>query len=311
MPAWRTIAFNLIRRKAAAPMPVIVGSPRSGTTLLRLILDAHPDLAIPPETGFLLLGSRLSGRGGAARDGFFDAVTSYPSEAPAWADFHIPAGEFRDRLTELRPFSAAEGFRLFYRMYAERFGKTRWGDKTPIYCRHLRALQKLLPEAHFIHVIRDGRDAALSLREQWFSPGPDITAQARYWRENVLTARRQGRFCRHYVEVRYEELVREPEPLVRRLCSVLRLDFHPGMLRYYERAAERLREHETRRRPDGSVLVTHERRLEQQSATTMAPDATRIGRWRHALSSEECRRFGEVAGDALRQFGYPPAAGSE
>src|SRR5436190_22507250 len=72
-------------------MPIIVGSPRSGTTLLRFMLDSHPELAIPPETGFLLLGEQLVREGDDLRERFADAVTLYPPESPGWADFGIPA----------------------------------------------------------------------------------------------------------------------------------------------------------------------------------------------------------------------------
>src|SRR5436190_3426382 len=84
------------------PMPIIVGSPRSGTTLLRFMLDAHPLIAIPPETGFLILGAEFFGTGDAAREKFFHAVTSYPPDAPAWTDFQISSDEFHARLCKLQ-----------------------------------------------------------------------------------------------------------------------------------------------------------------------------------------------------------------
>lgn len=65
------------------PMPIIVGVPRSGTTLLRFMLDAHPEMAIPPETGFLVLAPQLLAEGNVLRTTFFEAVTGYPPEAPA------------------------------------------------------------------------------------------------------------------------------------------------------------------------------------------------------------------------------------
>jgi hypothetical protein len=65
-------------------MPIIVGSPRSGTTLLRFMLDSHPELAIPPETGFLVLGPKLRGRGDKLREKFFRGIINFPSKAPAW-----------------------------------------------------------------------------------------------------------------------------------------------------------------------------------------------------------------------------------
>jgi hypothetical protein len=292
-------------------MPIIVGSPRSGTTLLRFMLDSHPEVAIPPETGFLLLGEHLIGEGSDLRERFADAVTAFPPEAPSWPEFGIPAESFRRELAGLRPFSIAEGFRLFYRMYAARFGKPRYGDKTPGYSRHLRTIERLLPEARFVHLIRDGRDVAVSLRLRWFSPGHDVDTQARYWQENVLTARAQGAGCRHYLELRYEDLLRAPEAALRRVCAFLGLSYHPAMLRYHERTPERLREHGARARPDGTLLVTREERLRQQEMTTRPPDLSRIGAWRQSLSRDECLRFEELAGDLLRDLGYLGGADAE
>ncbi len=285
-------------------MPIIVGSPRSGTTLLRLMLDSHPQLAIPPETGFLLLGKEFPGAGQETREQFFQAITSYPPDAPGWGDFHIPAEEFRARLMELSPFSALEGFRLFYRMYAARFGKCRWGDKTPAYCHHLAYLDALLPESRFVHIVRDGRDCAVSLREQWFSPGRDIKLQAQFWRDHTLTAREQGARCRDYLEVRFEDLLQNTDAVLRRICSFLDLDYRPEMLHYPERAPARLSEHLARFTATGSLLVGQEDRLRQQIRSGQAPDASCIGSWKKTLSEEECLQFEVVAGDALREFGY-------
>ena len=173
-------------------MPIIVGSPRSGTTLLRFMLDSHPELTIPPETGFLALAPKLRGRGDKLREKFFHAVINYPQPFSAWPDFEIPEDAFWAALTEIVPFTVPEGFRAFYRLYAARFGKSRWGDKTPLYCMELDTIRRVLPEARFIHIIRDGRDTALSLRRMWFSPGWEIETQAAYWRKNILSARRGG-----------------------------------------------------------------------------------------------------------------------
>ena len=296
---------KIFPRAGFPPMPIIVGSPRSGTTLLRFMLDSHPLIAIPPETGFLILGAEFSGTDDNARENFFRAVTAYPPDAPVWMDFQIPAEEFYAQLRELRPFTAADGFRLFYKMYAKRLGKSQWGDKTPMYCRHLRAIESLLPEARFVHIIRDGRDAAVSLRSRPFSPGHDIAVQANYWRENVLIAREQGRACKHYHELRYEDLLREPEAKLRGVCAFLELEFDAAMLRYHERTPERLREHHARHRADGSVMISQEERLAQQAKTQSPLDLSRIGAGRRSLSTEENRQFETIAGDTLKSCRYP------
>jgi hypothetical protein len=293
-------------------MPFIVGSPRSGTTLLRFMLDSHPDLAIPPETWFVPAVKQLEGEGDALRERFFQTVATFPTDAPVWRDFGISGAAFHEALREIRPFSAPDGLRLFYRMYAARFEKPRWGDKTPGYSHHLPLVQDLLPEARFIHIVRDGRDAAVSLRERWFSPGREIEVQARHWRDNVTTARTGGAACRHFLEVRFEDLLQDPETVLRQICAFVELDFHPAMLRYPERVPERLEEHRARYKTDGTLLVSREERLRQQSHTRLAPDLEKIGVWKRELSEQEARRFEEIAGDLLAAYGYPrlPATGS-
>ncbi|HEX2090950.1 MAG TPA: sulfotransferase [Longimicrobiaceae bacterium] len=286
-------------------MPIVVGSPRSGTTLLRLMLDAHSELAIPPETGFLKLGPRLRGKGERLRERFFRAVVSYPeSSSPAWPDFEIPEEAFREAVARIDPFTVPDGYRAFYRLYAARFGKSRWGDKTPLYCMELDTIRRLLPEARFVHVIRDGRDVALSLRKMWFSPGREMKAQAAYWRRCVLAARRAGGGRPDYLEVRYEDLILDTRETLGRICAHIGLDFDEAMLSYHLRAPERLREHKGRSRPDGTPLVTREERLRQQARTTELPDPSCVFAWKEAMSMEERKAFQAVAGDLLEELGY-------
>src|SRR6201996_1398172 len=188
---------------ARAPLaPFIVGSPRSGTTLLRMMLDSHPQLAIPPETGFIpraLAG--LFGNDAHQRLAFMQTISHFPAESPGWRDFGIDAPTLTRELEGIAPFHVDEALRCFYRMYAARFNKPRWGDKTPSYGRHLRAIERVLPEASFIHMIRDGRDVALSLRNLWFSPGNDMTTLARHWRRDICAIRGQSLQCRRYLEL--------------------------------------------------------------------------------------------------------------
>ncbi|MCA1817295.1 MAG: sulfotransferase [Acidobacteria bacterium] len=285
-------------------MPIVVGSPRSGTTLLRFMLDSHPALAIPPETGFLSLGTKIAGAGDKLRERFLRAVVNYPKDAPAWPDFGIPEEEFRAELARINPFTVADGFRAFYRAYAARFGKPRWGDKTPHYCFEIDTIRRVLPEARFVHIIRDGRDAALSLRGMWFSPGWRIEAQALYWLKYVRAARASGLGRPDYVEVRYEELVLAPREELRRVCAHVDLPFDDQMLSYYKRTPARLLEHKGRSRPDGTPLITQGQRLRQQTLTTKPPDPARVFAWKRTMDAEEVRRFGRVAGGLLTELGY-------
>jgi hypothetical protein len=285
------------------PMPVIIGVPRSGTTLLRFMLDAHPALAIPPETGFLarpLPWPRVL----AAREALFRTVTRLPFKSGPWQDFGLDAQEFREELRKIEPFDLGEGFRAFYRLYARKHHKPRYGDKTPLYCEHVEAIEKLLPEAHFIHIIRDGRDVALSLRPMSFAPGLDMKTLALYWRRLIQHARQSGRRCRAYSEIRYEQLVADPASVLSTLCRFLKLDFDPVMLRYWERAAERLKEHGSRRGIYGRPGLTCAQRWSQQRLTTQPPQIERVSGWKKAMSPAERAEFLRFAGDTLRELGY-------
>src|SRR4051812_37997117 len=109
-------------------MPIIVGVPRSGTTLLRMMIDAHPGIAIPPETGFLPLLAQLN-PDRDAREAAWKIITGFHT----WPDFKLDASQFAAALNALPHVTPSDAARAFYRSYAARFGKTEWGDKTPAY----------------------------------------------------------------------------------------------------------------------------------------------------------------------------------
>jgi hypothetical protein len=271
-------------------MPVIVGVPRSGTTLLRLMLDAHSELAIPPETGFVLNACGLTGEGDELRERLLETITGFHT----WGVMRVSEAELRDRLRHIEPFDLAEGVRAFYRLYAERFGKRRFGDKTPMYRFHLRKLEGLLPEARFIHIIRDGRDVALSVRGFWFAPGEDMATIATDWHTGIAATREQGSRVRGYAEVRFEDLIMSPERELRRLCEFLELEFEPRMLHYPDTARDRLKE----------IGLGPDPRSPVPELAAEAPNPLRVARWKRDMTRRERRQFKRVAGDMLRELGY-------
>jgi hypothetical protein len=292
------------RPRSEPPAPFVVGVPRSGTTLLRLQLDAHPRLAIGPETGFGLVAGRF-GAAGVSPDELLAALT----ELDTWPDLALDQDAAR-RALELaqRPWSFGNGLRAIYAALAARDGKPRWGDKTPVHSTCMPAIAAALPEARFIHIIRDGRDVAASVRELTFAPGDgSIEAIAGDWRERITTARTDAAGLAHYREVRYERLVTEPEAVLRELCDFVELDFDAAMLRAHERAADmlaRLPEH----RPEGATVATRAERSARHVHLLHPPDPTRAGRWRETLTADEVARFELTAGTMLRELGYELAA---
>jgi hypothetical protein len=168
----------------------------------------------------------------------------------------------------------------------------------------MASLDELLPEAHFIHLIRDGRGVAHSVRDLPFAPGDgSMEAIADDWCAQIVEARRSSATVAHYHEVRYERLVAEPETTLRDLCDVLELEFDPAMLRSHERAEARLsRLPETRRLGDRTVTRQDRRRL--QADTLLPPDQSIADSWREALSREDIERFESRAADLLTDLGY-------
>lgn len=282
------------------PMPFVVGVARSGTTLLRLMLDAHPQLAIPAETHFLVPVSKLSGSGEELRKAFFETVTGFET----WEDLDVDADQFRDALRDIHPFSVAAGCRCFFQLYAAKRQKPRWGDKSPPYNLHMDTLSVLLPEAHFIHIIRDGRDMAISLRHLCFSPGSDMSTLAHHWCETIATARHLAKNCPHYLELRYEDLLSNPRQELDRICRFIDLPFDTSMLDYHRQAKSRLNEVKTRYRPDGSIVLTKDDRLHNHRFTSQPPDMSRSGRWRTEMTLAEREVFEGIAGSLLREMGY-------
>jgi len=288
------------RRRGRPPAPFVVGVGRSGTTLLRLMLDSHPELAIPPETHFLPeLIDRAAGGGGAAELG--DVVVG----ARTWADFGLAEAELRERL-ERAESSVASVARAFYALYAERQGKPRWGDKTPIYVKHMRAIGGELDEARFVHLIRDGRDVALSRRRRGMGAGKPISNTAERWRKRIELARRQSRrLAGRYLELRYEDLVADPEPALRLICELCELEFDPAMLAHHERAEERLGELSGGlAATDGRRGRSGEERISSHALAKRAASAERVGVWRTEMSATDRAEFEAAAGDLLAELGY-------
>jgi len=288
---------------ARPPFPVIVGCPRSGTSLLAVMLDAHPMLAVPPETAFLALVSQLQGPSATLREQFFEIVTADRITVSNWSDFGLDAEALRQRLDAIEPFTVEAGVRSFYAMYAEGERKPRSGDKTPGYVFIMPPICALLPEAHFIHVLRDPGDTALSWRKTWFAPGQDFSVLGEGWRKHVEAGRRASAMVPRYTEVRFEELVREPERELRRLCEYLALPWDSSMLDYAAQGAARLERLQGRQHARGP-MVPREERTRIHANLTRAPDANRLDVWRKEMTAEERRDLEAAAGPLVKELGY-------
>ena len=284
------------RRAEPTPAPFVVGVGRSGTTLLRLMLDAHPRLAIPAETHFVPDLITSAEAGSAADD-----LVARMVEARAWNELGVDAATLRQRVAALARPGAAAVLRTFYGLCAEVRGKARWGDKTPIYVAHMRTIGGTLPEARFVHLIRDGRDVALSRRRRGMGEGKPLADTARLWRRRIENARQQARRLRgRYLELRYEDLIADAEPELRRVCELIELDYDPAMLGYHRDAGERLAEL-------GDLPAEGGRRAragdERQAAHALAAEPPTSRSQRRLARADERLRPGRVRGGRRRAAG--------
>jgi hypothetical protein len=262
----------------------LLGHDRSGTTMLRLILD-RGDVAIPPESMFLLdVDPRQP-----ATDVLL-AAWSHPrvrlwgltAEPPAIPDGLNGADAFRFAVSA--PFVA----------YAGLEGTTRWGDKTPAYIAHVDRLASIWPDARFVVLVRDGRDVALSVMGVPFGPNNAWSA-ARSWANAIRRGREAAaRYPGRVFEIRYEDLVSEPAETVAAVCEFLELEYSPDMLAIEQTDRSKVVE-------DQAAWFTNV----WSGITTAA-----VGKWKSELSPRQVEVFESVAGNELRALGYETSGGS-
>jgi Sulfotransferase family len=264
---------------------VVLGVSRSGTTLLRVVLDRSPGVAIPDESFFVPLLARRHGRTIDA-DRFLDEVARIPT-IRAWG---VRVDDVGPRIRS--GMATGSAIAAIFEAYAEKQAKPRWGDKTPMYMSHLPLLERLFPDAQYVHLVRDGRDAALSFlempRETFTRTWAHPTTAAQFaclWRKEVSAARALGGRVGpdRYREIRYEDLVVDPTSSVEAICRFASIPFEPEMLAYA-----------------GSVDVSdkpHQLRLRRSPTPG-------VRSWRDEMSASEIAAFEAVAGEVLEDLGY-------
>lgn len=267
----------------------IVGSGRSGSTLLRMILASHSRLAIPPETWFLQpLVKQLPIHRPLGSEELAEAMRVITSHY-CWPDMHMDVGQFRKAASALdRPY-LSQVVEVIYRQHMAREGKQRWGDKTPCYIGIIPQLARMFPGARFIHLLRDGRDVAKSFQATgWYGPWlHDNTAE---WAEALDYEERWGcsPLAAEMLQVRYEELVKQPEETVRRICAFLDEAFEPQMLSWQDNVAR----------------LVPEREIRFHKKLTRRPNAADAERWQREMSAREVFVCEAFMGRHLARSGY-------
>jgi len=266
----------------------VVGAQRSGTTMLRLMLNAHSRLCVPFESRFIPdFHRRLAAFGDLSKLDNQRALLDAIAE-----DAFVRKGRLipdKDAVLAHKPQDYAQLVHGIFAALAESEGKARWGDKTPSYVLDMDTLWTLFPGCRFIHLVRDGRDVALSMRSvSWGSP--DLLRVAQDWRWKVTMGRKMGHMVPgHYLEIHFEDLVAEPRATLRRVCEFIGERFEDSMLDYPDTAVGAM---------PASSLVWHR-------SSVRHPDVEKVGVWRSHMTRTDQAIFDGAAGEALSAFGYP------
>jgi hypothetical protein len=280
------------------PPPVFVGGcPRSGTTLLRTMLNSHPELGIPHETRILIDGYRRRAEWGNLGD------PEHRRRIARWVverkvsrarNLTEDPDELVDRMVAAAPTIGSvlgAGFRL----YADRQGKARWGEKRPSVVLNLDAVLAMYPDAKYVDVVRDPRAVVASIRTAgrrhgWGAHG--LPGGADTWERSVRAADRWRRRLGpgQFFDGRYEDLVADPAAVLGPLLDFLELDPAglDAMLHHHETADIRSR-------------TLHA--LVSEPVTTQ-----RVRAWEEALRPREVAFVESVLGDWMGRHGYEPVA---
>jgi hypothetical protein len=251
--------------------------------MLRLILNRHPRIAVPPESRFIT--ELWQGSDQVEAGNFLTRLAAHERFAAWELSIEAVRAEIgdRDHISYHNAISAA------YCAYARSKGKDQWGDKTPRYVEHIPFLAALFPTARFIHLVRDGRDVALSYADVSFGP-KTISSSAHLWAKRVSAGIREGRALgpERYIEVRYEKLVEDPERELQEVCGFLGVSFEPAMLHGAG--------------PGEDDVLS--RAAAYNPHVTDKPK-TGVREWRRTMPARHVEMFEAVAGGVLSELGYP------
>ncbi|PZG38938.1 sulfotransferase [Spongiactinospora gelatinilytica] len=268
----------------------IIGCPRSGTTMLQLMMHSHANIAIPPETRFMMAAYHRRLTFGDLRDPDRRRKLAHWVVSRRQTRFYELGldGEEVTRQIVDGPGTLGSALGIVLRAYAGRFGKPRWGDKRPSYFQNIEVLLRLFPDAQFVHLIRDGRDCVASLKEMPWYKGNVYSAMSG-WAEAIDFARHGAHRMPEgsYYELQYEHLIEDPATELAGVCEFVGEDFDPAMCR-----------------PHLIADVAVPERKTWHSRTHGEVTTSRSGSWRHRLEPWEISLCETVLADRLTAYGY-------
>jgi hypothetical protein len=256
----------------------VVGCARSGTTLLRLLLNAHRDLAIPMESLFMVDYLRAPNAVPLTR------IAGMMLDEYEFGEWGVSLS--RDKLEGAS--SVVELIERMHKAYTRHAGKQWWGQKTPRFVRYGAVLKTAWPEAQFLHVVRDARAVVSSLIRSQVHQS-NVYFAARRWRNDVSHGLKLERDSPGDVlQLKFEDLVTDPEPLLRGVCDFLKVGYDDGMLRD--------------RKSEGEEYGTYYEEIHFHTAGP--PDPDRIDAWRSHLNAGQLQLVETLNGDLMTELGY-------
>ena len=282
---WQRVS-DQTRNNSNAPI-FIFGSARSGTSLLSRIIGSHPRIAIPFEShiyntfypwlkfyGDLSLSKN--------RERLVDDILS----TEVMRDWQ-PQLDRNQVLANIKSFDLHGIFNALLTTWTSTQNKERWGEKTPAHVLYWSEIITAFPNAKIIHIVRDGRDAALSWRKARFGP-KHIYLLAKKWVEylRVIETMRSQIDPNAFWEVRYEDLLNDPETATREICHFLGEEFTPEMLAFYTNYTPYPTDSQNQNNLSQPILQSNREK------------------WRREMTPRELRLFEAVAGKNLTRYGY-------
>ena len=271
----------------------IIGSGRSGTTLLRAMLCGGGEVAIPPESYVLpVVIRKYASMRVMPWEALSSLILSEFEDYPEFVHWGIDIGEcYREaRALKGEGRNLSNLINIIYSKYAKKmFPDTkRWGDKSIVNTLHLKLIDKVFPSAKYIHMLRDGRDVVSSYMKADLSDSYEHAA--RLWKLNVRRAVRFGSTLdsSRYITVRYEDLVSHPEESLKALSIFLDINYRESMLDYWK-GADGL----------GDTCLSHHKNIHKPVSTSS------IGAWRRDLTEVQARIVYSIIGKELLGLGYP------
>lgn len=284
----------------------IIGSPRSGTTLLRLMLTCHRSIVIPPECGFIIWlyeefksWNEVNLTNSYSLKHFINKLL----ECRKIETWHLQEDKLIKYIKSNGPHSYSELTSCVYEFYGIlKWGDSnRWGDKNNFYINHILTLNELFPDAFFVHIVRDGRDVAGShknlihknIESKYVPDLPEkIEKIAETWKSNIQTINDSFSSIgwEKVHEVKYEYLVSKPENTLRNLTQEICEDYDPSMLDYYKYNNE--------------LELEPKEFMEWKEKCTKPLIKEEIGRYKCELTNNEKMVFEEIAGKQLVHYGY-------